>query len=139
MPRRLIAAALVAALAAGTPALLRAEGMGSAIRQVISDQISAFLADDFETAFTFASPNIKRLFRDPDRFGRMVRDGYPMVWRPADVRFATLLREGDRMVLSVFVTDGRGALHVLDYDMIETERGWEIDGVRVRRPNDAGA
>jgi hypothetical protein len=139
MPRRLIAAALVAALAAGTPALLRAEGMGSAIRQVISDQISAFLADDFETAFTFASPNIKRLFRDPDRFGRMVRDGYPMVWRPSDVRFAALLREGDRMVQSVFVTDERGALHVLDYDMIETERGWEIDGVRVRRPNDAGA
>lgn len=139
MPRRLIAVALAAALVAGIPGLPRAEAAESAIRKVISDQISAFLADDFETAFTYASPGIRRMFRDPDRFGRMVREGYPMVWRPADVRFTTLERREDRTVQSLMVIDERGALHVLDYDMVETERGWEIDGVRVRRPNDAGA
>jgi hypothetical protein len=112
---------------------------GDAIRQVISDQISALRADDFEQAFTYASPSIKRLFREPRALRPMVRDGYPMVWRPADVRFTVLerARRPDRPERRV--TDERGALHVLDYEMIETERGWEINGVRVRRPSDAAA
>lgn len=137
MRTNLAATLVVASLAWSVPAC--ADDAETAIRQVITDQISALRADDYEAAFTYASPTIRRYFGDPDRFGRMVRDGYPMVWRPADVRFTTLQDLAGRIVQSLVVTDERGALHVLDYDMIETERGWEIDGVRVRRPSDAGA
>ena len=38
------------------------------IQRVISGQINAFLADDFDTAFTFAAPNIVNLFGTADRF-----------------------------------------------------------------------
>jgi hypothetical protein len=112
---------------------------GQAIRQVISDQIAALRDDDYEQAFTYASPSIQRVFRDPDRFGRMVRDGYPMVRRPAGVRFTVLEERAGRIVQTLVITDERGALHVLDYEMVESERGWEINGVRVRRPSDAAA
>ena len=54
---------------------------------MISEQIDALRADDFATAFTFASPGIQRMFGSPARFGAMVREGYPMVRRPRDVRF----------------------------------------------------
>ena len=45
------------------------------IRGVISAQVEAFLANDFATAFSFASPSIKGLFGSPERFGQMVRQG----------------------------------------------------------------
>ena len=70
---RLIAT-LFAALLLALP--VRAD---DAARQVISDQIAAFQQDDFETAFTYASPMIKGIFGTPERFGQMVREGYPMV------------------------------------------------------------
>jgi hypothetical protein len=28
------------------------------------------------------------------------------------------------------VTDGKGMIHLFDYEMIETETGWKINGVR---------
>ncbi|MEO0386463.1 MAG: DUF4864 domain-containing protein [Pseudomonadota bacterium] len=109
------------------------------IRSVISSQFSAFQADDFGMAFTFASPMIKSMFGTPERFGLMVREGYPMVWRPANVEFAGLEERGGRMVQTVMVTDQAGRLHLLDYEMIETADGWQINGVRLRRPSGAGA
>ncbi len=106
---------------------------GAAIRSVISRQIEAFKADDFATAFEFASPAIKEIFRSPDRFGAMVREGYPMVWRPRDLRFSDLREEGGRTVQSVLVTDQAGALYVLEYEMVPGPAGWQINSVTVRR------
>lgn len=107
----------------------------TAIQAVISSQIEAFLADDFTTAFTYASPTIKNIFRTPERFGTMVREGYPMVWRPAEVNFLAMEERGGRLFQTVMMRDGAGALHVLEYEMIETPEGWQIDGVRMIRDN----
>jgi hypothetical protein len=134
--RRLAAAVLLLAAAWG-PA--EAQDAESDIRAVISRQIEAFKADDFETAFSFASPAIKRMFGSPERFGAMVQSGYPMVWRPAQVRFSGLETRDGRTVQSVLVTDAGGALYVLDYEMVAGDGGWVINGVTVRRPGDAGA
>jgi len=117
----------------------QAQDTTSDIRAVISDQIAAFQADDFETAFGFASPMIRQMFRSPDNFGAMVRSGYPMVWWPADLRFSAFAERDGRKVQSVLVTDTAGTLHILDYEMIESEDGWRINGVRLRRPGGAGA
>ena len=117
-----------------------AQDAGSAaIRSVISRQIEAFKADDFVTAFEFASPAIRQMFGSPDRFGAMVREGYPMVWRPEDLRFSELREEDGRMVQSVLVTDQAGALYVLEYDMVPGSDGWQINGVTVRLGDDAAA
>jgi hypothetical protein len=118
-------------------ALLAGVGLAAAqdtagIREVISRQIEAMRADDFDTAFGFASPGIQRKFGGPARFGKMVRDGYPMVWHPRAVRFLDVVTERGRTVQGVLVTDEAGALHVLDYDMVPLDGGWRIDGVRIR-------
>ena len=105
----------------------------AAIQGVISSQIEAFQADDFATAFTFASPMIKDIFRTPENFGRMVRQGYPMVWRPADVQFGELQERNGLLFQRVEVQDGAGSRFALEYQMIETAEGWQINGVQVLR------
>ncbi len=125
-------------LLAGASAAL-ADEPDATIRGVISGQIEAFRADDVDTAFEFASPTIQGMFGTPGNFGRMVREGYPMVWRPADVRFSRLGERGGRPVQGVLLTDGAGRVHVLDYEMIEVDGVWRINGVRFRDPDGAGA
>lgn len=109
------------------------------IRETIQSQIDAFLKDDFAQAFTFASPNIKSLFGTPENFGLMVRQGYPMVHRPADVRMLDLRNEGGRLWQRVMITDQQGRTHMLDYQMIETAEGWQINGVQLLPSPGVGA
>ncbi|WP_425084243.1 DUF4864 domain-containing protein [Ruegeria profundi] len=125
MRRLLLALSLSAGLASG------ASAQSAEIEANIAAQIQAFKADDFATAFTFASPNIQRLFGNPDNFGAMVRNGYPMVWRPSDVRFLELREVADALWQKVMITDGDGAVHILDYQMIQQENGWKINGVQL--------
>lgn len=134
--RRLLS---VLVLACGVGLSATAQEVDAAVRAVFSQQIEAFRADDFETAFGFASPGIRRMFRTPDRFGEMVRDGYPMVWRPADVKFSGLEARGGRMVQDVLITDQSGRLHVLEYELIRVDGAWKINGVRIREPRAVGA
>ncbi|MDJ1006628.1 MAG: DUF4864 domain-containing protein [Paracoccaceae bacterium] len=109
------------------------------VTAVIQSQIEAFLAEDVATAFTFASPGIKRMFGSPDRFGLMVRQGYPMVWRPADVQYLELREESGAPVQRVLITDEAGATHLLEYYMVATGDGWQIGGVRILEAAGLGA
>jgi hypothetical protein len=119
--------ALVMATAAPNPSVAQSDD----IEMTIRSQIDAFLADDFATAFTFASPTIKGVFGSPENFGAMVRQGYPMVYRPSDVKMLERREVGGAMVQRVLVTDAAGKTHVLDYQMIETAEGWQINGVQL--------
>ena len=110
-----------------------------AVRRTIDDQIAAFQADDFAAAFGYASPSIQGLLRDPANFGRMVRNGYPMVWRPAEVEHLGGEVVGSGWQQEVLITDGGGRLHVLRYAMVETPDGWRINGVEILATPDAGA
>lgn len=132
---RLIFALMLAVSLA--PAGARAQD--GAIPEVIRDQISAFQADDFGAAFDHASPTIKRLFGTPDRFGQMVQNGYPMVYRPAEIRMLEQRDAGAARVQRVMIRDAAGRLHFLDYQMVPTDDGWQINGVQIVREGQVGA
>ncbi|WP_299208506.1 DUF4864 domain-containing protein [uncultured Tateyamaria sp.] len=108
-----------------------AMAQGTEIEGVISDQIEAFKADDFAQAFTFAAPSIRGIFRTPENFGRMVTQGYPMVWRPADVTYLDLREEAGGYIQTVRIEDADGVTHFLAYSMVETGDGWKISGVQL--------
>lgn len=110
-----------------------------AIEGVIGSQLEAFNARDIDTAWQYASPNIKRLFGNPGNFGMMVQQGYPMVWDNADVRFLELRDVGGLVWQKVMLRDANGGLHVLDYQMIDTPQGWQINGVQLLPAPDVGA
>jgi len=108
----------------------RAQAEIPLVTDTITRQLEAFKQDDFETAFRFASPMIKGMFGSSQRFGQMVRQGYPMVWRPADVRYGAAVEDGPTVRQLVIITDGAGTLHYLEYEMIPGADGWVINGVR---------
>ncbi len=110
-----------------------------AIEGVIGGQLNAFNDRDVEEAWEYASPNIKRLFGSAGNFGMMVQQGYPMVWDNADVRFLELRDVAGILWQKVMVRDARGGLHILDYQMIETPDGWQINGVQLLPAPDVGA
>ena len=101
------------------------------IEATIQGQITAFLAEDVTTAFGFAAPNIKGFFGTAENFGAMVRQGYPMVWNPSAVRMLDLRNEQGNLMQRVMVTDQAGRTHLLDYQMLETPEGWQINGVQL--------
>ncbi|WP_425038096.1 DUF4864 domain-containing protein [Primorskyibacter sp. S187A] len=109
------------------------------IQNTITAQIEAFKLDDFATAFTFASPSIQGMFGTPERFGEMVQRGYPMVWRPADVRYLELREIAGALWQKVQITDSAGNLHFLDYRMSPSENGWKISGVQILKAPDVSA
>ena len=109
------------------------------VQQTILDQIEAFKADDFATAFTFASPSIKSIFMSAENFGMMVRNGYPMVHRPGSVRMLEQREVAGRLWQKVMITDQAGRSHILDYQMIETESGWQINAVQLLPEPGVGA
>ena len=120
----------------GAIALILMVGTDAAAQQAeiegtISSQIESFKADDFEQAFTYASPTLQRLFVSPENFERMVTQGYPMVWRPADVRYLELEERGGDWWQKVQIVDEKGRMHLLLYRMQQTGEGWRIAGVQI--------
>ena len=109
------------------------------IEDTIRSQIDAFLSDDFATAFTFASPNIQGIFGTPENFGRMVEQGYPMVHRPAAVKMLELREVAGALWQRVMITDAAGRTHMLDYQMVETAEGWQINAVQLLQSTGLGA
>lgn len=108
-----------------------AQAQDADIRAVITQQFDAFKVDDFATAFTFASPSLQGFFQNPQNFGRMVSQGYPMVWRPAAVDFLELREEGGTYWQKVQIADAKGQFHYLEYRMMQTAEGWRISGVQI--------
>jgi hypothetical protein len=129
---------LFAALLA-TVMTLPAVAQEAPIRDTIQNQIEAFQADDFARAFTFASPTIKQMFGTPENFGVMVKQGYPMVYRPAEVQMMDLREVAGNLWQRVRITDQAGAGWYLDYMMVETAEGWQINAVQILPAPDVGA
>lgn len=129
-------AALVMALVLNTaPAFAQERG----IEDTITRQLEAFKVDDFGAAFDFASPTIKNIFRTPENFGAMVKQGYPMVWRPGEVTYLEQREIAGAIWQKVQIIDGTGRVHILDYQMIQTPDGWQINGVQLLQQPEVAA
>jgi hypothetical protein len=142
--RFLLALALGWALAgplpvlAGDPPLAPADA--TAIREVIQNQIEAFLRDDGAKAFGYASPMIQEKFGDPSNFMNMVRSGYPQVYRPKTVEFEELSVEEVGPVQNVLVVGPDGIPVLAIYLMQRQPDGsWRINGVYLTRIPDQSA
>lgn len=131
---RTLKMAVIAVVMAG-----QAWAQNADIRTVIGNQISAFQADDFDEAFSYASPDIQRIFGSVANFQRMVTGGYPMVWRPSEVRYLEQAEIAGDTWQKVLITDQDGVTHILGYRMLETPEGWKINGVQLLPKPDVGA
>ena len=108
------------------------------IQTTIQSQIEAFQRDDLVAAFEYASPNIQTIFKSSKRFGLMVQRGYPMVYRPADVKFLELETIEGEFWQKVRIQDQQGRFHVMAYRMISLGGKWLINGVQLLPSEEIG-
>ncbi|MBU2994464.1 DUF4864 domain-containing protein [Octadecabacter sp. 1_MG-2023] len=108
-----------------------ASAQDQSIEDVINNQLQAFRDRDVQEAWQYASPMIQGIFRTPETFGRMVENGYPMVWDNSDIRFLDRQETGSQTRQEVQIQGPDGLFYILDYEMIETPQGWLINAVQV--------
>lgn len=109
------------------------------IRQTIQSQFDAIAADDYARAFSYASPNIKGIFGTPENFKKMVRQGYPMVAQHRSLTMLELRSVAGNLWQRIKIIDQAGNSHLLDYMMIKTPDGWQINAVQLLPSNDLAA
>lgn len=134
--RRLIAALLSAPLLLAPAASAGAQGSGEGASQdVIARQLEAFLSGDFGRAYSYASPDIKRIFPTLERFMAMVSSGYLPVLRPGNYAFGKSEQLADGRILWEVLIDGPdGAGYTASYFMEQQADGsWMVDAVTLRR------
>jgi hypothetical protein len=108
-----------------------------AIRSVIQSQVEAFQHDDGETAFGYASPAIREMFGNAGNFMDMVRQGYPMVYRPKVFDFAEIVMMNGAPTQKVHVVGPDGLPVDAFYPMTRLPDGsWRIDGCYLRQPDE---
>ena len=109
------------------------------IQNTISNQLEAFASDDFTEAFTHASPGIKDIFGSVDNFSRMVKKGYPMVWRYNNFQFLKLEETPQGYSQIVRITDKKDELFLLKYFMKNISGICKISGVTIKKTSDFSA
>ena len=132
MIRSILFAAALSISAAAAPATAQSVEDASAIEGVIMSQVEAMGADNWELAFTFASPTIQGIFRDPYNFSQMVQRGYPMVWKPRQVTAGALTNTPQGLVQTMLFEDQQGRIYIADYQMQMIDGVWRINGVMIR-------
>lgn len=125
------ACACIAILLATVPLSLAAEPVDTA-QSIIQNQIEAFLNDDAETAYSFASPQIRQKFPDKSVFFDMVKRGYAPVYRPGNFAFGRSKIEGNTVVQEVLISAPDGKDWTALYFLVKQPDGtYKINGVQI--------
>ena len=100
-----------------------------AIKRTVKSQLQAFAEDDFDQAFKYAAPSIKKIFSSPDNFKLMVINQYPAVYRPKKITFGDINTYRNSPALNVFLVDPDGNFVTATY-MMEKQKNndWLIAG-----------
>lgn len=122
----------------------KAEEFGAAdqaeFKRIISTQISAFHADDGAKAFSFATPNLRKRFMTASNFMRMVKTGYPAVYRAKSFDFVGISDELGKPTQRVTIIGPQGSLWLALYGFQKQPDGtWRISAVVMRKAPDAAA
>ncbi len=103
---------------------------------VIEQQITAFLNDDAATAYSFASPEIKSVFPNAERFFEMVKKTYAPVYRPGNYAFGRnqVSPDGKVAFQEVLISAPDGKDWAVYYELKRQNDGnFAINGVRMKR------
>jgi Domain of unknown function (DUF4864) len=111
-----------------------AEDVHPEAQQLIEKQIQAFLHNDPDAAYSFASPGIKALFPDKDAFFAMVKKSYQPVYHPGNYAFGRSKSDNDGAILyqEVLITGVDGNDWSAIYQLARQPDGsFKINGVQI--------
>ena len=103
-----------------------------AVQTVVQSQLAAFARDDANKAFSYAAPEIRKSMGNASSFMAMVKNSYPVVYRPASVAFLKPESAGDYVVQRVQMLDASGASYLAVYNLQrQKDKTWRISGCAV--------
>ena len=95
-------------------------------------QLEAFRRGDFDTAYTFASAEIKEQF-DREAFEQMVKGGYPEIARSTSATVAqSILAPDGTVYVTLKIRGSNGKSIEALYELVLQNGQWKINGVRSR-------
>jgi Domain of unknown function (DUF4864) len=126
-----LAALMTLSLCAG-PAIAQVDKTSAkAAAEPVVKQLEAFRRDDFDTAYTFASGEVRAHF-DRRGFETMVRRGYPEIARSTFAAVTTSEMDGEGLAyVTVKIRGANGQTIEAVYEVV-WEDGWKINGVATR-------
>jgi len=102
------------------------------VRDVIQAQLAALAVDDAKLAFSYAAPRLREMFGTPENFIEMVRNAYPVVYRPSGVAFLKPQWIEGELVQGVHMSDESGVLWLALYRLErQKDRRWRITGCQL--------
>ena len=78
------------------------------IKATVKSQLQAFSEDNFDEAFKYAAPSIKKIFSSSENFRTMVINQYPAVYRPKKITFGDIITYRNSLLLkaiSIFINN----------------------------------
>ncbi|MFC5519547.1 DUF4864 domain-containing protein [Polaromonas jejuensis] len=125
------ALALLSTLAPAHAASLSATDEKS-VRAVIEGQLAALAKDDAGKAFSYAAPNVRRRLGSSAAFIAMLRNSYPMIYRPASVAFLKPEGQNNHAIQRVQILDADGDAWLAIYSLErQKNKTWRITGCAV--------
>ena len=129
-------AALLACLLMSLPAFA-GEAEIKAAQDSIAGQLHAFRADDNATAYSYAAPNVRRIFPTVDTFMGMVAGAYKPVHKPQSFSFGKFQEMNPTSIIQQVIIVGADGK---DYEAVYTlelqpDGIWRITGVSLRASN----
>jgi hypothetical protein len=108
-----------------------------AAQSTIDSQIRAFLADDPNMAYSYAAPNVQRLFPTVDSFMGMVTGGYQPVYRPKNYAFGKVEQlSPTSIVQQVLIVGPDGKDYEAVYTLeLQADGVFRITGVSLKASN----
>ena len=103
-----------------------------AAQAVVQSQLAAFAKDDADKAFSYAAPELRKTIGSSAAFMAMVKNSYPVVYRPASVAFLKPESVGADIVQRVQMLDASGASWLAVYSLQrQKDKTWRISGCAV--------
>lgn len=135
MLRVIFAVSLLSLLALG--GAFAGDAEVKAAQTTIDSQIKAFLADDPNQAYSYAAPNVKRIFPTVETFMGMVTGGYQPVYKPRSYAFGKVEQMGPTSIIQqVLIVGPDGKDYEAVYTLELQEDGvFRITGVSLRASN----
>ena len=95
-------------------------------------QLEAFRRGDFDTAYTFASAEIKEQF-DREAFEQMVRSGYPEIARSTSATVGkSILAPDGTVYVTLKIRGSNGKSIEALYELVLQNGQWKINGVTAK-------
>ena len=131
--------AVLVALSLAVHGAAAGDAENAAAQSSIEAQLKAFLAGDDAAAYTYAAPNVTRLFPTLEAFMSMVTRGYAPVHQPKSYACGPTEERGNGLAQQVFVVGPDGKDYEAVYTLeLQPDGVWRITGVSLRASQSIG-